>query len=429
MIESFSKSLTLPCGAILRNRLAKAAMTDGLADEKNRATGRHVALYRRWAAGGMGLMITGNVQVDRRYLERSGNIAIDGNGGLEEFRKMAAAATSTGAHCWVQINHPGRQAAIGAEQFVAPSALALPFPGSPAPRELTEAEILDVIRRFAHVAKVSRDCGFTGVQVHSAHGYLLSEFLNPRSNQRRDSWGGSLENRARLLLEVIKATRRAVGADFPVSVKLNSADFQRGGMTEGESIRVATWLGEHSLDLLEVSGGNYESQEMIGFSNGDAPKRTTKESTLLREAYFLDYAEKVRPATPMPLMITGGFRSAAVMDKALKSGALDVIGLARPHGAAPDLCWRLIAGTAAMAPALENDVVMNRAPFGAISDEEFQAMQVASSIAYFYNQIRRFGDGLDAETHIDWNETLARHEKLEEQSNETYRQALAASRS
>ena len=177
---------------------------------------------------------------------------------------------------------------------------------------MSEEEILDVIDRFVFTAKIARETGFTGVQFHSAHGYLLSEFLSPDINLRNDAWGGSLENRSRIHLEIIKKCRADVGEDFPISMKLNSTDFQKGGFTETESIQVAKILEDAGLDLLEISGGTYEQPKLIGADqisiNPDRSEHR-KESTIAREAYFLEYAKNIREAVSLPLMVTGGFRS------------------------------------------------------------------------------------------------------------------------
>ena len=232
MTITIASPLTLPCGLTLPNRLAKAALTEGLSDGYNRATEAHQRLYRRWSEGGAGLVITGNVQVDRRYLERPGNIAIDGNGGEKELADMARAGTVAGNQLWMQLSHAGRQTMryLNAEP-VGPSAVPVKLPGGAfgKPRALTQSDIDDVITRFVNAAGVAQDTGFTGIQLHSAHGYLLSEFLSPLSNLRTDQWGGSLENRARLLLTLVKLIRARVGQAFPICVKLNSADFQKGG--------------------------------------------------------------------------------------------------------------------------------------------------------------------------------------------------------
>jgi len=424
MSVSLSSPFTLPCGAVLRNRLAKAPMTEGIADSMNRATPAHATLYRRWAQGGTGLLITGNVHVDRRFLERPGNVAIDNNGGLEELRAYAQAATENDTHCWMQINHPGRQAGVAVEQYVAPSRVRLVGKEGET-RALTEDEILDIIRRFAHVARTARDCGFTGIQVHAAHGYLLSQFLNPLTNQRTDAWGGSLENRARALLEVYRATRAAVGADFPISVKLNSADFQKGGMTEEESTQVIRWLTDEKLDLLEVSGGNYESVVMIGHSD-ETPAKPKMASTLAREAYFIEFAANVRPQVRVPLMVTGGFRTRSGMQDALAADALDVIGLGRPLCIDTAYCAKLLDGSVDRLPSPDMSATLDRALMGDLSDKEHHAREVTAGTAYYFNQIRRLADGLEPESQIDWHEQLIRHESFDAARAGPYRATFTA---
>lgn len=348
--------LALPCGVTIKNRIAKSALTEGLSDGHNRATQAHETLYRKWAEGGAGIIITGNVQVDRRYLERPGNIAIDQNGGERALEQMANAGTTNNNELWMQLSHAGRQTIryINAEP-VGPSAVKVKLPGGAfgKPRALTEEDIEDIIKRFTRAAKVAKDTGFTGVQIHSAHGYLLSEFLSPMTNQRTDQWGGSLENRARLLLNIIRSVRKVVGPRFPLSVKLNSSDFQKGGFSNEDSVQVAQWLEKESLDLLELSGGTYE--QLSFFGTGEKGKKAPQlaQSTRLREAYFLDYAERIRKATKIPLMVTGGFRSLAGMNHALSNSSLDVIGLGRPLCVDTDIPNKLISGECGEAPRYE----------------------------------------------------------------------------
>ena len=417
------RPLRLPCGAVLSNRVAKAAISEGLADPMNRATGRHITLYSRWAQGGAGLLVTGNILVDRTHLERPGNIAVDDNDGLDALRAMAAAGTSAGNHLWMQINHPGRQTPASINPApLAPSAVALNAPevGCGNPREMTSCQIEDVIRRFAHTARVARECGFTGVQVHSAHGYLLSQFLSPLSNQRRDEWGGSLPNRARLLLEIVRAVRKAVGNDFPVAVKLNSADFQKGGFSSDESMQVVKWLGEERIDLLEISGGNYEQMQMVGLVGSefiaDQVKTgcPTAESARRREAYFLDYARQVRPLATMPLMITGGFRTRAGMEDALTAGEVEVVGLARPFCADPTACKGLLSGESAAVPALERKMILDRAALGPVDDAIFHKMESWGQVAWFCLQVARISDGKDADMKMSLLEALTQYEASEE---------------
>jgi 2,4-dienoyl-CoA reductase-like NADH-dependent reductase (Old Yellow Enzyme family) len=330
-------NLVLPCGAVLPNRLAKAAMTEGLADPQGRATPELARLYGLWADGGCGLLITGNVQIDGDHLERPGNVIIDGPqdaAALAGLRAMASAGTRAGGHIWMQISHAGRQTQVTVNPHPkAPSAVPVGLPGKQfgMPVALTEAEIRDLIERFGVAAEVAKDTGYTGVQIHAAHGYLLSQFLSPRANLRTDQWGGSLENRARMLMAVVARVRAGVGPAFPIGVKLNSADFQKGGFAFEDSVIVAGWLQAAGVDLLEISGGSYEQPAMMDIQGMEAPDvPLQKASTAAREAYFVDFAKTMRASLTMPLMVTGGFRSRRAMNTALETGGADVIGLGRP---------------------------------------------------------------------------------------------------
>ncbi|KVF78290.1 NADH oxidase [Burkholderia sp. FL-7-2-10-S1-D7] len=341
--DLLNQPLRLPNGSLLRNRLAKAAMSETLGTYDNRPTPDLVQLYRRWAASGLGLIMTGNVMIDRRALGEPGNVVIEDEADLPVLRQWAKAATAQGASIWVQLNHPGKQSTKGLNAFnLAPSAV--PFREDMAaffetPREATASEIQDIIERFGRSAAICKKAGFSGVEIHGAHGYLISQFLSPHHNRRSDEWGGSPEKRRRFVLAVYAEIRRQVGPDFPVGIKLNSADFQRGGFTEEESIETIRALSDAGIDLIEISGGTYEAPAMSG-----TMQESKKESTAAREAYFLDFAQKVRAAVKVPLMVTGGFRTAAGMNAALHSGALDVVGLARLLAIDPEAPAALLQG-------------------------------------------------------------------------------------
>ncbi|HWN67281.1 MAG TPA: NADH:flavin oxidoreductase/NADH oxidase family protein [Haliangium sp.] len=340
-----SRPLSLRSGATLPNRLVKAAMSEVLADPATGApTDRLVRLYERWGRGGAGALITGHVIVDRGGLGEPGNVVIEDERHLPALRRWAEVGQAHGARMWMQINHAGRQTPRRVvRQPVAPSPVALRgFGGMFArPRALSGDEILALIGRFASAAAVARDAGFAGVQVHAAHGYLLSQFLSPLTNQREDEWGGALAGRMRFLVETVRAIRAAVGPGFGVGVKLNSADFQRGGFTAEEAMQVAQALDSAGIDLLEVTGGNYESPAMTG--TGELPAEQ-RQSSREREAYFMEYAQRIRAVTEVPILLTGGMRTAATMAAALSSGAVDAVGLARPMAFDPDLPARLLAG-------------------------------------------------------------------------------------
>jgi len=346
-----AQPLRLPCGAELPNRLAKAAMTEGLADPQGLPTEALETLYGLWSDGGAGLLLSGNIQVDGDHLERPGNVIIEGepSAALEAaLKRWATVATRRGNHFWAQISHAGRQTQKPVNPNPkAPSAVRVGLPGGQFgdPVPLTKMEITDIVERFAICAKAVQEADFTGVQVHSAHGYLLSQFLSPRTNLRDDEYGGPLENRARMLLEVVAAVRKAVGPDFPVSVKMNSADFQQGGFAFEDSLQVAKWLEEAGIDLLEISGGTYEQPKLLG-AEGIEEEETqyVAKSTQIREAYFVDFALAMSEQVNMPLMVTGGFRRRDAMEQALSGNGADVIGIGRPMCVQTDAPQRLLDG-------------------------------------------------------------------------------------
>jgi len=337
MLES---PLKLPCGATLSNRIAKASMSEQLAHLDRSPSSEMLRLYERWGASGAALLLSGHVMIDAQRLSEAGNVAIDDERHLVALRSWARAGRGEGAHFMLQLNHPGRQVPRTLDSApVAPSPVPLKV-GAKAfapPRALTEAEIEDIIQRFARTAAVTEKAGFSGVQIHAAHGYLISQFLSPLTNQRRDDWGGDAKRRRRFLEAIVGAVRQKVGAEFAVSVKLNSADFQRGGITEEESLGVIEALGDQKVDLLEVSGGTYERAMMF--------EEAVADSTRQREAFFLDFTEKARRVANMPLMLTGGFRTRRGMEEALASGAVDVIGMARPFAVEPELPQALLEGS------------------------------------------------------------------------------------
>lgn len=397
-------------------------MTEGLGDEFNRATARHATIYRRWAKGGAGLLITGNVMVDRRYLERPGNVAIDGPQTEDQKRALAAwsaAATENGAAIWMQLSHSGRQTPIYvAAAPVGPSAVAVKLPGGQfgRPRALETAEIENVVSRFADAAQAAKATGFSGVQIHAAHGYLISEFLNPNANRRDDEWGGPLENRARLLMRTMRATRAKVGSGFPVSVKLNSSDFQNGGYCFDDCLQIVEWLNAEGVDLLEISGGSYEQPMMMGLGGVLEPvvEASARQTTIEREAYFLEYAEKIASVARMPLMVTGGFRSRAAMSGALDSGAADIIGLARPLCVDPDISGRLISGAVVAAPSFEKTLRLGPGFFSRNSPSNLvKTVNGFGAMAFFYENIFRLADGLDAKRRVWLLPAFLRHQAAE----------------
>ena len=386
---TLAQPFTLPNGQTVPNRLLKSAMSETLGSPDNRPTDAHVRLYRRWAEGGIGLAITGNVMVDRRALGEPGNVAVEDERDLEQLRAWAAAGQAHGGRIWMQLNHPGRQVPkfLNAES-VAPSAV--PFRKEmqamfATPRELTEAEIEDIVQRFARSAAIAETAGFDGVQIHGAHGYLVSQFLSPRTNLRTDRWGGSAENRRRFAEEIYRAIRGATSDGFGVSIKINSADFQKGGLGEDESVETIVALAEKGLDFIEISGGNYEAPAMMSRKPGPV-----KESTKRREAFFLEFAERLRGQMSRPLVLTGGFRSGAAMADAVTSGAVDMVGLARTLAVDPDFPNKLLTDAAARL-----DLPSRTTGFRAID------RMAMIEITWYELQLHRMGAGKETKPHAN----------------------------
>ena len=337
--ELFSE-LVLRSGAVLRNRIAKAAMEEGMAGSAQLPDERLVSLYHRWGSGGAGLLITGNVMVHAEALTGPAGVVLDERAPLDPFMRWAEAGKAGGAAIWMQISHPGRQVRAEMPGVVwGPSAVAVELGRHSKrfgrPLAMTEAQIRATVERFATTARLAERAGFDGVEVHAAHGYLLSQFLSPLVNKRTDGWGGGLENRAALLLDVVRRIRAIVSPGFAVAVKLNSADFQRGGFDADDAARVIAMLEPLGVDLVELSGGSYESPAMAG--------RPTDGRTVAREAYFLELAAELAKTSPLPLMLTGGITRRETAESVLSSGVA-LVGMGTAIAVTPDLPNRWQAG-------------------------------------------------------------------------------------
>ncbi len=337
--------LSLPNGTSLPNRLCKAAMEENLSTPDHLPGDDLFTLYKTWAKGGVGLMLSGNVMVAPDALSGPGAVVLEASSDLEPFKKWARAGTPADGQFWMQINHPGRQIQVAmGEQAVAPSAIAVDIGRHSKimaqPRALESNEIKEIIKRFVTTASLAEQAGFSGVQLHAAHGYLISQFLSPLTNKRTDEWGGSLENRARFLFDTLKGIRAVVSPGFSVSVKLNSADFQKGGFDVQDAKWVTQQLNGLGVDLLELSGGSYESPAMHG--QGD------ESSTSKREAYFVDFARDIATVADMPIMVTGGIykkdTAIAALEKDAAGFGVDVLGIAKALAYVPNLPDLWIAG-------------------------------------------------------------------------------------
>lgn len=326
-------SLQLPNGTTIKNRFLKAATSETMGDKNYRPTAELINLYKAWADGGTGLIITGNVMVDQTARGEFGNIVVEDTQNIELLKQWAKAGTQNGAKIFMQLNHPGKQSPKTiSKQPVSSSAV--PMEGSNSfafntPRALTNDEIKAIVQKFINAAVIAKKAGFSGVEIHAAHGYLLSQFLSPHDNKRVDEYGGNLENRMRLLVEIYTGMREKVGSDFPIALKINSSDLRPGGFSEEDSLKVIQKMDQLGIDLIEISGGNYEKPTVQGIGKG---------------AFFIDYAAKVKKSVKAPVAVTGGFSTANGMSSAIENNEADFIGLARPIVLIPDLPNQFEAG-------------------------------------------------------------------------------------
>jgi 2,4-dienoyl-CoA reductase-like NADH-dependent reductase (Old Yellow Enzyme family) len=314
--------LKLTCGVTLKNRIAKSAMSDSLADGTGHPTPEQVRLYQRWAGGGLAISIIGEVQGNAGYAENPGNLVLNETSDLDRFRELAQRGGENGTQLWLQLGHAGALAYAPTSSPKGPSALDLPGLRC---AELTIAEIRQIPSEFARTARLAQQAGFGGVQIHAAHGFLLSQFLSPLFNKRSDEYGGAIANRMRLLLESIEATRAAVGPDFPIAVKFNSSDQLEGGFDEEDALEMVAALDRSSVDLIDISGGTY------------FPGAKSASDGAGRGPYFLEFAKHARAVTTKPLMLTGGFKTRTQAEDAVASGAVDIVGLARALVLEPSL--------------------------------------------------------------------------------------------
>lgn len=377
-VEKLFEPIVLKSGVQIKNRLFKGAMSEGMADKKNQVTPELITLYKRWAQGGIGLSLTGNVMVDSRYLGEPGNVVVENEDDLVALSQWASAGSLNGGHIWMQINHPGKQSPRTISKHpIAPSAV--PLSGSMssafnAPREMTLLEVQDTIQRFINTALIAKKAGFTGVQIHGAHGYLVNQFLSAHDNRRSDQYGGSLENRMRFLVEIYQGMRKRLGQDYPIGLKINSTDFKTDGFSEADSLGVIKKMDSLGIDLVEISGGNYENPKMMG--DGDV--------------YFLDYASKISSLVSVPIAVIGGFRKPESMIEAISTTDVSMVGVARPIVIEPDLPNQIQAGTYQVSslPRLTTGIGFLDKKVGSLA-----------AMSYYSQQMKRMGEGLPPRIH------------------------------
>lgn len=323
------RPVRLRCGVRLKNRLVKAAMSDSLGDGVGGVTDEQVALYRRWVSGGAALSIIGEVQVDPKYPETPGNLVLGDSVDAESMQRLASVVASSGSHIWPQLGHAGAMADPRVADPVGPSRLDVDGVSC---REMTTGEIEALPEMFGRAARRACDFGFSGVEIHAAHGFLLSQFLSPLFNHRRDAYGGSAEARSRLLLEVIGRVRQVTNPGFAVGVKINATDELVGGFDESDSLAVIEMLGTHGVDLIDVSGGTY------------FPGATSSSDRPSSGPYYVEFARRARRVTDTTLMLTGGVKTQRDAEALISDGIVDMVGLARPMVLDPDLANHWTSG-------------------------------------------------------------------------------------
>ena len=330
--------ITLPNGTTIKNRFFKSAMSEGMGTRDFQPKKNIATLYKRWAEGGTGLIITGNIMVDPKGTAEPGNIVFDKNSNMEILKDWAKQGQQHGAKVMVQLNHPGKQVPKTiAKETVAPSTIPL---GNglnklfSTPRALTTSEVEELVQKFVTSAKVAKEAGFSGVQIHAAHGYLISQFLSPHDNRRTDKYGGSLENRMRFLKEIYLGMREELGKNFTIGIKINSTDFKEDGLTEEDSLKTIIELANLGLDFVEISGGTYERPAMMG---------ATSKST--NQVFFAEYSKKLKQKIEIPVVVTGGIRSINAMNTLLNDNTTDFIGIARPLTIDPNIPNKIKQGT------------------------------------------------------------------------------------
>ncbi|MEM7207939.1 MAG: NADH:flavin oxidoreductase/NADH oxidase family protein [Pseudomonadota bacterium] len=320
--DILGQSLALPCGAEIKNRIVKSAMSDSLGDGEGNPTEAQIRLYERWANGGAALSFIGEVQGDPRYPEKPGNLVLGETSETELLTSLTHRAVINRSHLWPQIGHAG-----------ALSHLPISKPKGPSPIDvdglhcggLSADEVQALPAMYARAASHAKAVGFSGVHIHAGHGFLLSQFLSPLFNHRTDGYGGSVEGRCRIILEIVHAVRKSVGADFPIGVRINASDQLEGGLTEADSLETIRMLDQSSIDLIDISGGTYFP---------GAPSSSDRTSS---GPYFVDFSERARKITDVPLMLTGGFKTREQAIDALARGACDIVGVARAIALDPDL--------------------------------------------------------------------------------------------
>lgn len=328
----------------MKNRFFRGALWEDLADEKGHMTPELSQIYEELAKGGVGTIITGYAFVTEYEQPNPGMMGIYDDSFIPEYKEFTNKIHNLGANIIMQIVYGGSMTTfnVGERTIWGPSTMQNEATGTWA-KEITKDEINYLVNAYAQAAYRVKESGFDGVEIHAGHGYLLSQFLSPYYNKREDEYGGSIENRGRIIFEIFEAMRAKVGNDFPILIKLNSADYvKEGGLTQEDSLYVAKKLAQLGIDAIEVTGGNESIKEVV--DNNMGATRTKVVVSKDRESYFKDYATKLADMVDIPVILVGGNRHLDVMQDLLNNTKIEYFTLSRPLTAEPDLINKWEAG-------------------------------------------------------------------------------------
>ncbi len=334
---------------LIKNRLVRSATFERRATEDGSVTDGLLGFYKRLAKGGSGLIITGFTYVHVSGQAFPDQTAIDRDELIPGLRNLSDVIHEHGDGCKVvvQIGHCGRESYF-LENTIDPSGIQEPMTNNK-PRAMTIEEIEEIIEAFAQAARRTMEAGFDGVQIHAAHGYLLSEFLSPHTNKRTDNYGGSTENRIRIVENIYKRAIKLAGKDFPILIKMNGDDFLDDGLKINETKKIAERFSKLRFAAIEISGAMWavamRTKKELGWEPVFIPESRINIDSKDKEAYNLPFAKEIKKVIDVPLILVGGIKSIDVIEDILKEGSVDFVALSRPLIREPDLPNKWLKGT------------------------------------------------------------------------------------
>jgi len=389
-IQPLGRPLELPCGTVLKNRLIKSAMSDSLGDGAGNPTEPQMRLYERWADGGVALALIGEVQTQPYYPEKPGNLVLANGVDLSALGELARRGSANSAHIWPQLGHAGALSYAPISRPKGPSALHIDDYRC---EELPLDEIRELPASYESAARLAKDAGFGGVQIHAGHGFLLSQFLSPLFNRRTDPYGGSIEKRFRIIREVIDEIRTAIGPAMAAGIKINSTDQLVGGLTTEDALEVVQLLDQTSIDLIEISGGTYFP--------GAA---SSSDGTASSGPYFSEFARSAKDVTSVPVAVTGGFKTRSDAISVLESGRADAVGIAR---------------ALALDPALADMWLSEDG--GEVTFPRFKAPAPGAVTAWYSMRLTALGEGAENDFDMTAADALSVYNKRDEARCATWR--------